>query len=182
MRRRLFNLAALVSLLLCVGVAGLWVRSYWASDQLRYGNLRNGRLPFPAQMLALQRGHIFIQHAPLAAHHDGTIQWRYEVLPAVSSGTYAAFYDQFWNDDEHWTFVGFRIIRVGLGYPVRTFVIPLWLVCLVLLILPGHRLIHRLRHRYPSGKCQLCGYDLRATPERCPECGMVPTNVNETSN
>jgi hypothetical protein len=37
-RRRLFNLAAAVSLALCVATGTLWARSYWREDQLTYFN------------------------------------------------------------------------------------------------------------------------------------------------
>ena len=35
MRRRLFNLLAMVSLVLCVATVALWVRSYWRSDLIK---------------------------------------------------------------------------------------------------------------------------------------------------
>lgn len=56
-------------------------------------------------------------------------------------------------------------------------VVPYWAVSLILATLPLLWVTARLRtllsaRRRYSGLCPVCGYDLRATPDRCPECGM----------
>ncbi len=35
----------------------------------------------------------------------------------------------------------------------------------------------RMGGRSAAGRCRSCGYDLRASPTRCPECGAVSTKV-----
>jgi hypothetical protein len=59
---------------------------------------------------------------------------------------------------------GFRLIGVPLWFPSC--------VCLVALFISIRA--RRRRQRDATRVCASCGYDLRATPDRCPECGRVP--------
>jgi hypothetical protein len=53
----------------------------------------------------------------------------------------------------------------------------IWIVLSALVIVWGVRNMKRRRAwvRFYAGQCIRCGYDLRATPGKCPECGAVPT-------
>jgi hypothetical protein len=64
--------------------------------------------------------------------------------------------------------------RLTLPYP--------WLVATLTCVLTPVVLIERRRlmrctNRNRFGLCLCCGYDLCATPDRCPECGTVPTEA-----
>ncbi|HEV2292653.1 MAG TPA: hypothetical protein VGR35_02285 [Tepidisphaeraceae bacterium] len=54
--------------------------------------------------------------------------------------------------------------------------VPHWTLAGLLAIVIGCRLwkSHQQFERERAGLCPSCGYDLRATPERCPECGAAP--------
>ncbi len=64
----------------------------------------------------------------------------------------------------HWRF----FYRSG-----RVVVIPLWMPTVLFGILPTAALVRvtRRRKREKLGLCLECGYDLRGSRERCPECG-----------
>jgi len=63
---------------------------------------------------------------------------------------------------------------------LRFVAIPDWTLVLASAILPVVWFCRNMRRRSRSraGLCPSCGYDLRATPNRCPECGTVSARIS----
>jgi hypothetical protein len=67
----------------------------------------------------------------------------------------------------------------------RGITLPGWVLCVCFAAYPfvcSTRAARRLREqqRTARGCCRYCGYDLRATPARCPECGQPKPNLAPT--
>ena len=71
-----------------------------------------------------------------------------------------------------------RLVMEGYTWWVG---VPDWFAMIGLAVLPavawGRRRRAIEQERKERGQCIVCGYDLRATPERCPECRTVVANM-----
>ena len=187
MSRKLFTLAAGASAVLCVGVCVLWVRSYNAGDVLTLANAADG----DRRTVASERGRVrFIRSAqPLMTivHADGSEPPNQVVTPPtdwyVAPTTESRWLfpglvrrDTLMNPSPGWQRAGPQ--RVGRETEL-SYVLPATLLALAPLTWAWRRAGHRRRLRRRAGLCPVCGYDLRATPDRCPECGVVPAAKGE---
>ena len=197
MSRRLLNLLTALSLLLCAAVVALWVRSYVTQDGWWY--VRSSAGPGwhvrRTTEVGCNRGEFVVSetdHWSLATNDTGNqINARRVAEPDPSAGvrwttTETKFYR--WNPARAghriWRRLGFqgyylRDVRPvpDLGYVQRSVLwrvgMPLWSLAVVTAMPCVLWLLRwRVRRRRDRvGLCPVCGYDLRATPGRCPECG-----------
>jgi hypothetical protein len=73
------------------------------------------------------------------------------------------------------SFLGFHYRSISVGWLVA---VPYWFLTLAavgIVVLLARCLARMLatKSRFQSNLCTACGYDLRATPARCPECGTA---------
>lgn len=196
--RRILNLTVVLSLVLWIVFASLWIRGFWASDGFTHMSqkfvgthniARSSSLVFDCNRLA------FLWHVytplPLNPPNEPPKLVGADIRPYSRlerhAGPPASFQiiggtasDPFLNrlgftyresqaSPESWV----------IGYMEKEWAIPFWLPLILLAILPAYKLTMiqqwRRNRRQKQGRCVMCGYDLRATPERCPECGAIPT-------
>ena len=174
MKRRILPIAAIVSMLLCATTLVLWGRTVFTSDVFRLTRLRPVQETFGGGTsrtweirLASNRGRVAVVYEPgvlpPGRFADGPSEYRWACLKNLPT---------YLRSGSVWNALGFD---AGAGRTTSGpyVVFPHWLVVLLTLI-PPVAWWRRFRRRLDPTKCANCGYDLRATPDRCPECGTVP--------
>ena len=201
--RILFNTATMLSLVLSVMTVAMWTRSRYVRDLVTWMDA-TGRARSVDSCAGTAQ---FVESAPAAVGSYSPQQRSRLVIhqPVPPGATWNAFWGTQPNDVV-WEMAGFALItRSYLMYPPGGFtggftgfggqmpgpigttavlglVIPYWSLALIAAALPVHGVVRwwkrrRTSRRMKAGCCVVCGYDLRATPDRCPECGKVPEKL-----
>jgi len=189
-KRRLFNLLTVASLLLCVAVVVLLVGGGDPPHSLGIAGPRGGRYGVTAYV-----GSVVLWWESAAA--KDVILRRDDLVIVERQASNTGMFEFETEDAQAWNLRAWEYLRtgrsaevLGVGYRYlpalrpwrREAFAPLALPALAFAALPGARLLRAARRRVRTsrGHCPRCGYDLRATPGRCPECGtpaVVSTNA-----
>lgn len=172
-------LASLLSLLCGLVILVVWARSYWAAQYV-------GRsTPTHWDGVLSMRGILRLEHGTYAADKPG---WSY-VTYAIKDRS--GLWPELTTRDRG----GGPLKRLGFGTAAIDYYsdgkmrryalyLPHWAAALSFAILPTLTFSQaiRCRRRSARGRCPSCGYDLRATPDRCPECGTIPACIGSGSS
>jgi hypothetical protein len=202
MLRRLFTLLSALSLLLCVVVLAAWLGAALMPREFPYRSVRRqgpilvrnyGGVGWNPSAFTFQR---YEDHTLIGQEYDAQFRLVGEQTPddeerlafsetaesrqpPDSLNFYGNAY-RFQRDDQLEHFVtGPRLKVYGRG---TVLVVPFGPLVLMMAVLPAiyvamYALQKRRGRRRMAGLCIRCGYDLRATPGRCPECGASGPGV-----
>ena len=166
MKRGLLTLA--VSLALCAAVVWLWVRSYRVSDLVAYQ-------PSLATYSAWsERGELCLRRVDETKRTLD--KYRRESVPLGGGwGRYEPPYSDERTAGGFW----WESSVTAKNQPYWALVVPHWAAAAASLLPVGAAIISLVRggRRVAKGCCKHCGYDLRGSPGRCPECGVAATGA-----
>ena len=172
---RLLNLLTALSLLLCVAAVALWVRGGWHSTTFGYGF--GDQYDHDSVAIVFTRSGIWFGRTRIVTRETG-IERRGFFYRAANPEPASDVVRGSLAPEDVVSMLGFtaahgRIQHLPGGSTLTGIDVPLWFVVTLTAAGPALALLHRRRRRLRgrAGLCRRCGYDLRATPGRCPECG-----------
>ena len=167
-----------------------WIRSYWQLDEVQYSVL----VLRPKPQQSLRQYFIGSYSGTVYCHwsftdHSDSAPFDQIVAPLDRIATWRmnhgrpldTSYDNLPSPKPNWWYLGFGYDTGGMKsehYSFCQVVVPYWFitcVCSSTALYPIMIRRKRIRaaRRETAGLCPACGYDLRASPTVCPECGRL---------